>query len=99
MYNIPVTISPSSFSLINMGSGFSRIFPDSLENTGTGTNYGVELTVQKFFDKSYFFMFSGTLYESKYVGSDGIERNTSFNGNYVANLLLGKEFKLGKNKL
>ena len=44
-------------------------------------------------------MFSGTLYESKYVGSDGIERNTSFNGNYVANLLLGKEFKLEKNKL
>ena len=99
LYNIPVTISPSSFSLINMGSGFSRIFPDSLENTGTGTNYGVELTVQKFFDKSYFFMFSGTLYESKYVGSDGIERNTSFNGNYVANLLLGKEFKLGKKQI
>ena len=99
LYNIPVEVNPSSFSLINMGSGFSRIFPDSLQNTGTGTNYGLELTVQKFFDKSYFFMFSGTIYESKYKGSDGIERNTSFNGNYVANLLVGKEFNVGKKQI
>lgn len=95
LYNVPVTITPSSFSMINMGSGFSRIFPDSLQNTGTGYNYGLELTVQKYFDKSFFFLFSGTVYNSMYTGSDNVLRNTSFNGNYVANLLAGKEFKLG----
>ena len=94
LYNIPVTVAPSAFSLINMGSGFSRFFPDSLQNTGTGTNYGIELTVQKYFDKSFFLLFSGSLYDSKYKGSDGVERNTSYNGTYVANLLGGKEFKL-----
>jgi hypothetical protein len=96
LYNIPVTVQPSAFSLINMGSGFARFFPDSLENTGTGYNYGIELTVQKFFDKSFFFLFSGTLYDSKYYGSDGILRNTSYNGSYVANVLAGKEFKLNQ---
>ena len=95
LYDVPVTIAPSSFSMINMGGGFARIFPDSLQNTGTGLNYGLELTVQKYFDKSFFFLFSGTLYDSKYTGSDGILRNTSYNGKYVANLLIGKEFKLG----
>lgn len=99
LYNIPVTIVPSSFSMINMGSGFTRIFADSLENTGTGYNYGLELTVQKYFDKSFFFLFSGTLYDSKYTGSDGVLRNTSYNGSYVANLLAGKEFKLGKRNI
>ena len=99
LYNIPVTIVPSSFSMINMGSGFTRIFADSLENTGTGYNYGLELTVQKYFDKSFFFLFSGTLYDSKYTGSDGVLRNTSYNGSYVANLLAGKEFKLGKKNI
>jgi outer membrane receptor protein involved in Fe transport len=94
LYNVPVTVAPSAFSLINMGSGFSRFFPDSLQNTGTGTNYGLELTVQKYFDKSFFLLFSGSLYDSKYTGSDGVERNTSYNGTYVANLLGGKEFKL-----
>lgn len=94
LYEVPVTVDPSSFSLINQGSGFQRFFPDSLKNDGTGRNYGIELTVQKFFDKSFFFLFSASLYDSKYTGSDGVERNTSYNGNYAANLLAGKEFKL-----
>ncbi|MGV3632066.1 MAG: carboxypeptidase-like regulatory domain-containing protein [Bacteroidota bacterium] len=94
LFNVPVTIHPSAFSLINQGSGFARFFPDSLQNTGTGYNYGIELTVQKFFDKSFFFLFSGSLYDSKYKGSDGILRNTSYNGTYTFNLLAGKEFKL-----
>lgn len=96
VYNVPVEINPSSFSLINMGSGFARFFPDSLKNTGTSYNYGLEVTVQKYFDKSFFFMFSGTLYDSKYKGSDGILRNSSFNGHYIGNLLAGKEFKVSK---
>ncbi|MCE2711187.1 MAG: TonB-dependent receptor [Cryomorphaceae bacterium] len=96
LYNVPVTIVPSSFSMINMGSGFARIFADSLQNTGLGINYGIELTIQKYFDKSFFFLFSGTLYDSKYAGSDNIWRNTSYNGAYVVNFLAGKEFKLNE---
>ena len=99
LYNVPVEVNASSFSMINMGSGFSRIFANELQNTGTGFNYGLELTIQKYFDKSFFFLFSGTMYESKYKGSDNILRNTSFNGNYVANILVGKEFKISKNQV
>ena len=99
LYEVPVTVSPSSFSMINMGSGFSRIFPDSLENKGTGLNYGLELTVQKYFNKSFFFLFSGTVYDSKYTGSDNVLRSTSYNGSYVFNLLAGKEFSLGEKNI
>jgi hypothetical protein len=96
LYNIPVDQYPSSFSLINQGSGFQRFFPDELVNEGTGTNYGVELTVQKYFDRSFFFLVTGSLFESKYTGSDGVQRNTDFNGNYAVNFLAGKEFKLNE---
>lgn len=100
LYNIPVEIQPSSFSMVNLGGGFQRFFPDTLENTGTGYNYGLEVTIQKFFDKSFYFLFSGTLYDSKYRGSDKVLRNTSYNGTFVTNLLAGKEFKLNnKNSL
>lgn len=100
IYNAPVTVTPSSFSLINVGSGFARFFPDSLmQNTGTGYNYGLELTVQKYFEKSFYFMFSGTVYDSKYTGSDGVLRNTSYNGRYIGNLLGGKEFKLNEKNM
>ena len=37
-------------------------------------------------------------YSSKYTGSDGIERNTAFNGKYVFNFLGGKEWKVGSEK-
>ncbi len=96
LYNVPVTVRPSAFSVINMGSGFSRFFPEELQNTGTGYNYGIELTVQKYFDRSFFFLLTGTLYDSKYRGSDGVLRNTSYNGTYIANVLAGKEFRLNE---
>ncbi|OIQ37694.1 MAG: hypothetical protein BM555_00440 [Crocinitomix sp. MedPE-SWsnd] len=96
LYDVPVTTDPSSFSILNQGSGFARFFPTDLENTGTGFNYGIEFTLQKFFDNSFFFMTTLSLYDSKYVGSDGVTRNTDFNGNYITNGLVGKEFKLGE---
>lgn len=96
--NIPVTQYNSSFSMLNAGASFNPNEQGDLKNAGTGTNYGVELTVEKFFTKGYYGLITGTLYESKYKGSDGVEHNTAFNGKYVYNVLIGKEFKIGKEK-
>lgn len=98
LFNVPVTITPSSFSMLNTGSSFNPNDVGYLENTGKGTNYGAELTIEKFFSKGYYGLLTGSIYESKYKGSDDIERNTAFNGRYVYNILLGKEIKLGKAK-
>jgi hypothetical protein len=99
LYDVPVEQKLSSFSLVNQGSGFARFFPDTLVNSGTGRNIGLELTLQKSFNNSFYFMTTVSIYDSKYTGSDGIERNTDFNGNYILNGLAGKSFKLDeKNK-
>ncbi len=98
LYNVPVSIASGSFSMLNTGASFNPGENGYLENKGTGTNYGVELTIEKFFSKGYYGLMTGTLYESKYKGSDGVERNTAFNGKYVYNVLVGKEFKIGKEK-
>ncbi len=95
--NVPVEVKTSSFSLLNQGVGFQRFFPDSLQNTGWGQNYGAELTLEKFFSRQYFFMITAAYYESFYRGSDGIIRDTDFNGNYIANFLGAKEFTVRKN--
>jgi len=96
--SVPVNTYPSSYSMLNTGASFKTDLEDSLTNTGTGRNYGVELTVEKFFSRGYYGLFTASLYQSKYTASDGIERNTAFNGRYVANLLAGKEWKLGHEK-
>jgi len=98
LVNVPVNTYPSSYSMLNTGASFQTDLEDSLANTGTGRNYGVELTVEKFFSRGYYGLLTASLYQSKYTASDGIERNTAFNGRYVANFLAGKEWKLGKEK-
>ena len=98
LVNVPVNTYPSSYSMLNTGASFRTDLEDSLTNSGTGKNYGVELTVEKFFSRGYYGLFTASLYQSKYTASDGIERNTAFNGRYVANLLAGKEWKLGTEK-
>lgn len=98
IFNVPVNTFSSSYSMLNTGSTFKTDLQDSLTNAGTGKNYGVELTIEKFFSKGYYGLFTSSLYSSKYTGSDGIERNTAFNGIYVFNILAGKEWKVGGEK-
>ncbi|MBN2683210.1 MAG: hypothetical protein JXR58_11930, partial [Bacteroidales bacterium] len=96
LYNIPVVESYPEYSMINIGSSFNDPILDSLLNEGTGENYGVEFTFERFMKNSFYFLTTISLFESKYKGFSGTERNTAFNGNYVVNLLAGKEFKAGK---
>lgn len=99
IYNAPVNTFSSSYSMLNTGSTFKTDLEDSLINSGTGQNYGLELTIEKFFSKGFYGLFTSSIYSSTYKGSDGIERNTAFNGRYVFNVLLGKEWKIGSAKI
>ena len=100
LYNIPVEDNPiSSFSMVNSGAGFSRIFPSKTINDGTGRNYGMELTLEKFFSDGFYFLTTGSLFDAKYKGADGVLRNTDFNGKYAFNALFAKEFKFTRSAL
>ncbi|MFK7812640.1 MAG: carboxypeptidase regulatory-like domain-containing protein [Maribacter sp.] len=87
----------SRYSTLTEGADFGfdndRV---SLVNQGTGYNTGIEITLERFFNNGYYGLLTGSFFESKYTGSDGIERNSPFNNGYVVNLLAGKEFKIGK---
>lgn len=95
LFDIPVEETSSGFSMLNAGSDF--IFPEKsgLVNKGTGSNTGVELTVEKFLSKGYYLLTTGSVFDSKYKGSDGIERNSAYNYGYAANVLAGREWKVG----
>ncbi len=95
--NVPIERISSSFSALNIGADFGFPFDkNDLVSEGTGSNKGIELTVEKFFTNGYYFLGTGSLFESLYTGSDGIERNTAFNNKYILNVLAGKEFNWGK---
>jgi hypothetical protein len=94
IYDAAVEKQPSSFSMLNAGADFG--FPDktNLVNEGTGYNYGIEFTLERFLHKGFYYLATLTLFQSKYKGSDDVWHNTAFNTNYVTNFLIGKELKL-----
>jgi len=93
--NIPV-IPDSSYSISNLKQDW--FFNDSLSNEGAGTNMGIDFTLEKFLSNNYYWMVTGSIFNSKYKGGDGIERNSIYNRNFNINGLFGKEFYVGHNK-
>ena len=94
LFSVPVEEESSSFSSLNYGADFGFPTTGRLVNEGTGQNYGIELTIEKFFSNQFYGLLTASLFDSKYTGSDGIKRSTAFNNTYVVNLLGGKEFNL-----
>ena len=96
IYNAPVKDTASYFSALNLGADFNSPNVTHLVSKGEGTNYGLEITLEKFYSKGWYCLATGSFFQSLYKGSDGVERNTAFNGNYVTNFLAGKEFKINQ---
>ena len=96
LFNVPIeTRAGSSYTTLNQGTGYSRDFPDTLKNAGTGYNYGVELTLEKSFSHGFYTLFTASLFDSKAKGNDGVYRSTDYNTHYALNVLGGYEHKLG----
>jgi hypothetical protein len=88
--DIPV-VPDSSFSLINLELDW--FFNDRLVNSGSGRNYGLELTIERYLSNGWYALLTGSVFESKYSGGDGIWRDTRFNRKYTFALLGGKEWE------
>ena len=102
LYDAPVSSLASRpyLATINMEDIWDFVYADDiLVNEGTGQNYGVELTLEKFLSDGYYYLLTGSLYESKYTPINGRTYNSRYAGNYVVNLVGGKEFALKNNNL
>lgn len=91
--NVPV--SPFSYvSTLNFEQ--EMFFNEALVNEGTGRNMGFDFTLERFMKKGFYYLLTGSVFDSKYTATDGVERDTRFNRNYVVNVLAGKEWLLGR---
>lgn len=92
IFNAPTT-QIGSFSGLNLLEG---TVSETILSKGTGKNMGVEVSLEQFLAKKFYYLASLSLFDSKYKGSDGIERNTRFNNQYVFNFTGGKEVAWNK---
>jgi hypothetical protein len=100
LFHIPISRdSGSTMSLLNVRDGFTT---EKLTSDGKGRNYGVEITVERFLHKYFYYLLSISLFDSKYRAADGNWYNTRFNTNFASSFTGGKEWKLSekhKNKV
>lgn len=94
LHDVPV-MADSSYSVLNRSDFYVE---DALINKGRGRNIGIDITLERFLEKGLYYMVSGSLFDSRYRGGDGVWYDTKFNRNYVINGLIGKEWMLGRNR-
>jgi hypothetical protein len=59
----------------------------------------VEISLERYLKNNFYLTLTNSIYQSKYTALDGVERNTRFNGNYIATFIAGKDFvNTGKHK-
>jgi hypothetical protein len=101
LYDVPIsTVEGSTNSILNTSNYWDAIFngdTSHFQSAGKGRNVGVDLTLERFFNKGYYYMATATLFNSSYQTKTGKWYDTKYNGRYQFNLLGGKEFTL-KNK-
>ena len=91
-YDVPIDLERNStFSAINILESFQNQFR-SLSNTGTGENFGIEISYNQLIFKDYFVLFNGSIYDANYTDQNGIDRDSRFNGNFILNLTGGREW-------
>ena len=95
LYDIPVA-KGSYLSIINYYD-FMQMLP-ALVNDGKGKNYGIDATIERYLNSGYYYLLTGSLFDSRYLDGEGIWRNTRLNRKYIVNTLGGKEWNIGKQK-
>lgn len=96
LYNVPGEAN-SSFSMINFTRDFG--FSKDLINSNLGRNVGVDVTLERFLHKGYYYLVNVSWFRSQYKADDNIWRSTRYDKNLVMNVLGGKEFMIGSNML
>jgi hypothetical protein len=94
LYQVPVdTSAQNALSILNAGLG---IHQNSFVNQGEGRNYGLEFTLDRAFSSQFFYMLTGSLFQSEYRMPQNDWRSTRFNANGMCNVMVGYEWNFGR---
>jgi hypothetical protein len=95
LYNLPVSPdSSSTYMLLNERKGFAN---DSLVSEGTGMNYGVDFSIEKFYSKNWFLNVNASVFSSTYKTVSGEKLATANDNRFGLSFMAGKEFPFKKN--
>ena len=95
--DVPVGIDTSStYSVLNEIDGYAT---QALTSQGTATNYGLDISIEKYFSKGAFFLVSASIFSSTYEPLNGKTYNTRYNSNLSGTFMGGKEWSFKNNSV
>ncbi|HEX8378794.1 MAG TPA: TonB-dependent receptor [Pedobacter sp.] len=97
LFDVPVGFNEEATSSAINAAGF-YYGRDRFYNKGKGKNYGLEFTLERFFNKGSYYMLTGSVFRSLYTDILGRERSTSFDRKYLVTFVGGKEWGVGRSK-
>lgn len=89
LYDVPV-VDGEAYSMLNFTSDWT--FNKTLVNKGRGSNFGVDITLERFLKGGFYYMMTSSIYQSEYTGGDGVKHKSRYSGGFVVNFLAGKEW-------
>lgn len=94
LYDVPI-IADSSYSVLNRREFYVE---EALVNKGKGRNIGVDITLEQYLSRGFYYLVTASVFDSKYKGGDGVWHNTRFNRRFILNTLIGKEWMVGSKR-
>ncbi|MDZ4667168.1 MAG: hypothetical protein SGJ00_04715 [bacterium] len=89
LFQVPIGSDPTStYSLLNDMDGCPT---KSLVNKGLGKNYGLEISLERFLHRNFYYLISATIFQSKYQAANQIWYNTRYTTNHALTITTGKE--------
>lgn len=85
----------SNYSQINQQFFFEDF---QLVSEGKGRNTGIELTLERFLHNNWYYLVTGSVFDSKYKTPTSDWINARFNVGYTSVISFGKEWNVGRSK-
>lgn len=91
---VPVVDDPDrTYWYLNEIQSFAT---EALVSKGKGFNRGVDITLERFFNRGIFMILSGSIFNSEYEALNGKRYSTQFNSRYAGTGMGGYELDLGE---
>ncbi|MDP5170900.1 MAG: TonB-dependent receptor [Bacteroidia bacterium] len=94
LFDVPVA-PVGTFSILNLDE-LVELRP--LVNGGTATNYGLDISFERYTTKGFYYLISSSLFNSSYTDISGASHRTRYDNRYKFNFLAGQEWTIGKKK-
>ncbi len=97
LFNVPVAPSADdNYWMLNNPSGYPEF---KVVSKGKGTNYGLDLAIEKLFSNSYFLLATGSVFKSQFQPFSGKTYVSRYGTNFSSSYTFGKEFYLKKGRI